>query len=187
MSAILDILYLAAIRYSQFWVIFRIVSMIATLLSYYEVTRESGNCINALGCTVFIAIFEPYIVYRTLLRDSRWWQGLHIRSGHIRTGRGAFASPLDGIDIDVKSAQILAESLDDLGHEEVKLLNFAYIELDRSKQLGSGSFSKVYRGTYRKQECAIKLVFTVDLTEDVISRVVAEAQILSQIKVSSSL
>ena len=59
----------------------------------------------------------------------------------------------------------------------------AYITLDKNKQLGSGSCSKVYRGSYKKRVCAIKLIFTVDLTEEVIGRVAAEAQLLSSIQV----
>lgn len=55
--------------------------------------------------------------------------------------------------------------------------------MDSSKLIGSGSFSKVYIGAYRKRKCAIKLIFTPDLTEDVIQRIGAEAQILSSINV----
>ena len=40
-----------------------------------------------------------------------------------------------------------------------------------------------YSGSYKQQACAIKLIFTVDLTVDVIERVAAEAQILSSIQV----
>ena len=57
--------------------------------------------------------------------------------------------------------------------------------MDSTKLIGSGSFSKVYIGSYRKKKCAIKLIFTPDLTEDVIQRIGAEAQILSSINVSS--
>lgn len=64
----------------------------------------------------------------------------------------------------------------------MRLLNFAYITMDTRRQLGSGSFSKVYLGSYRRQRCAIKMIFTLDLTQDVIRRVAAEAQILSMIK-----
>ena len=69
-----------------------------------------------------------------------------------------------------------------VGGGAVKLLNFAYISLDKNKQLGTGSFSRVYRGKYRKQSCAVKLIFTLDLTLDVIKRVAAEAQLLSLIR-----
>ena len=59
----------------------------------------------------------------------------------------------------------------------------AYISMDSTKLIGSGSFSKVYIGSYRQKKCAIKLIFTPDLTEDVIQRIGAEAQILSSINV----
>lgn len=68
------------------------------------------------------------------------------------------------------------------GGGAVRLLNFAYISLDKNKQLGSGSFSRVYLGRYRKKPCAVKLIFTVDLTIEVIQRVAAEAQLLSLIR-----
>jgi hypothetical protein len=98
-------------------------------------------------------------------------------------------SPLQGVDLDLKSAQTLAASIDDLGvsphrykNKSVRLLNFAYISLDKSKLLGQGSFSKVYLGKYRQRPCAIKLIFTIDVTQEIICRVAAEAQILSTIR-----
>lgn len=42
---------------------------------------------------------------------------------------------------------------------------------------------QVYRGAYKREACAIKLIFTVDLTTDIIRRVCAEAEILSSFKV----
>jgi hypothetical protein len=41
----------------------------------------------------------------------------------------------------------------------------------------------VCRGVYKKEPCAVKLIFTTDLTEEVISRVMAEASLLSAVKV----
>lgn len=52
----------------------------------------------------------------------------------------------------------------------VKLLNFAYLSLDKSSLLGCGSFSKVYRGKYRGTPVAIKLLFTLDLNPELIRR-----------------
>jgi serine/threonine protein kinase len=87
------------------------------------------------------------------------------------------------------------------GKQTATLLNFAEIHLEKSKMLGHGSFSKVYRslssflslspylcvslpcrGSYRSTPCAIKLIFTDDLTEDVILRAEAEATLLSSVK-----
>jgi hypothetical protein len=63
----------------------------------------------------------------------------------------------------------------------VKLLNFAYLSLDKKKMLGCGSYSKVYRGKYRGTPVAIKLLFTVDLNPEIIRRCCTEAQLLSDV------
>ncbi len=72
-----------------------------------------------------------------------------------------------------------------IGSRSISLINFSDVSFDKKNILGYGSFSKVYRGSYSKlassKECAIKLVFTMDLTEDDIYRVVAEATILSAV------
>ncbi len=246
-----------------------------------------GQCGSAILRFLIFAAFQPLVTYRTLLRDSRWWQGLKINMGvahYLRRyyqehapgsrtvstnsgGRGggvlivsnteeedsdlffaaatgsmaesysgsfgtagkltdtfldagssggavsssltptkkrqrevqSIASPLQGLNVNLHSAQSLADTLDSIGQSGgtgiggsrgVKLLNFAYIKLEgqsahsNGRLLGQGSFSKVYRGSYKGQECAVKLIFTVDLTLDVIQRVAAESQILSSLNVS---
>jgi hypothetical protein len=130
----------------------------------------------SLSLTLPISIL---FVYPPLL-SLRWWQGLDLEI----TGRHSIHSPLGGIDISLSSAQHLARTMDELGEQRTtKLLNFAHIEIERHKLLGQGSFSRVYRGTYRGIKCAVKLIYTMDLTEDVIQRVAAEANILSSMKV----
>ena len=58
----------------------------------------------------------------------------------------AITGPLQGLNVNLHSAQSLADTLDVIKSQKgVKLLNFAYIKLDSSKLLGQGSFSKVYR------------------------------------------
>jgi serine/threonine protein kinase len=115
------------------------------------------------------------------IKDCKWWQGLDASSGNSPI------SLLNGIDVTQLAAMKLAEKMDAIssarsGDQSVRLLNFAYITLDKSKLLGAGSFSKVYKGSYRNEVCAIKLIFTIDLTVDVINRVAAEASILSKIR-----
>jgi serine/threonine protein kinase len=76
----------------------------------------------------------------------------------------------------------LAQEVDNLNSQgTVKLLNFAYLSLDIKTLLGSGSYSKVYRGAFKGTPVAIKLLFTVDLNPEVIKRCSSEAQILSKI------
>lgn len=174
----------AAIFYGQFWFFFRIISIISFILFYQDkVSFATGKCMYAFGNVCVYFLFEPFLVYYTLLQDSRWWQGLgNSNKASGNQPNAEIVSPLSGADLNVKSAQFLAETVDFMVKDEVKLLNFAYIHLQRNKPLGSGSFSKVYRGTYRDKECAIKLVFTLDITEDTINRIAAEVNILSQIK-----
>ena len=106
-------------------------------------------------------------------------------STRISEADATIATPLSGLDLTQDSAQQLAASLDQISSPGgVKLLNFAYVKLNTKKLLGQGSFSKVYRGKYRGMACAIKLIYTTDLTLDTIERVAAEAEILSCLKVS---
>ncbi len=72
---------------------------------------------------------------------------MEIHQGAIRYQEDVqITSPLGGTDISLVSAQALATSLDSLDNtQKSKLLNFADVKLNKSKVLGHGSFSKVYR------------------------------------------
>lgn len=174
----------AAIFYAKFWFIFVSVNLIATMLTFSESTMLDGSCIEVVGTTLLFGIFEPLIAYYTLILDSRWWQGFDSN----KVAQSDIRSPLAGIDLNLASAQNLARSMDNMGAvltsggSGIRLLNFAYCEIDLKQKIGEGSFSKVYKGKYRQQACAIKVVFTVDLTREVINRAAAEAKILSAMK-----
>lgn len=62
------------------------------------------------------------------------------------------------------------------------LISFSQLSYEKKNLIGYGSFSKVYKGKFKTKECAVKLVFTMDLTEEDICRVAAEATILSSVK-----
>jgi hypothetical protein len=90
--------------------------------------------------------------------------------------------PLEGVEVGFMEAQELAQEVDNLTSNSVKLLNFAYIALDKTAiMLGTGSYSKVYLGSYKSKAVAIKMLFTPDLNVDVIRRCSNEAKILSSI------
>ena len=173
----------AAINYAKFWFTFRFFSLICEVVAILlpKSDHTLAYCVFEIFPYYSIAVLEPLVVYYTLLQDSRWWQGLDISQGKRIDSAEAIRAPLEGLDLDLQAAQHLAASLDFMQEEEVKLLNFAYITMDKKKTLGSGSFSKVYKGAYKSEPCAIKLIYTVDLTIDVIMRVASEAQILSRI------
>jgi serine/threonine protein kinase len=183
----------AAILYARFWTIYRTATVIINCTLLFKSTENTGACGYIFVSFFFLSIMQPLVCYWTLLQDSRWWQGLALEGagggengvgGQYEDGRdGDIRAPLIGSDFSLHSAQSLAITMDQMRVQGgVRMLNFACIKLDKSSMLGAGSFSKVYRGTYRGQDCAIKLIYTVDLTADVIKRVAAEASILSSIK-----
>lgn len=174
----------AAILYGKFWFIFRVISVIFLVLSEFSATEDIGHCGYAFGPLLLFAIVQPTVCYVSLLQDSRWWQGMRIKQGVRSESSEAMQSPLVGLDLPLPYAQNLATALDELGAlSNVKLLNFAHIALDKQSMLGQGSFSRVYRGAYRGKKCAVKLIYTMDLTQEIVQRVAAEATILSSVKV----
>ncbi len=147
----------AAIPYAKFWFFFRVMEITLYGMSQAEdsIVQKIGKCGYVFGPLFIFTIFQPIVMYWTLLADSRsgssffshsfffsWWQGVDIEI----TGRHSIHSPLGGIDISLYSAQTLARTMDALGEQRTtRLLNFAHIEIDRNKLLGQGSFSRVYR------------------------------------------
>lgn len=65
--------------------------------------------------------------------------------------------------------------------KSARLINFAHIQTDW-RLIGQGSFSKVYAGSYKRVPCALKLVFTTDLTAEDVNKAIVEATLLSSIR-----
>lgn len=190
----------SAIRYAQCWAIYRFLVIGVNSLYYFETTQYLGSCIYIFLSLLIFAIFQPLSLYYALLQDSKWWQGIYftqatsnkMKSGNKRSNRQSGMSstsarshePLLGSDISLASAQSLAYTLDQLrGNSDIHMVNYAQINVNWEQCLGTGSFSKVYKGTYRKSSCAVKMIFSMDLTEDIIKKIAVEASILSSIKV----
>jgi hypothetical protein len=140
----------AAILYAQFWFWFRVMVLIVftCALSGNILLRQIGECGYVFGPLLLFALLQPGMSYWCLLQDSRWWQGLAISQGSHRLSSDTLLSPLLGADISLQSAQTLAHTMDALGREGSRLLNFANIYLDKTSILGHGSFSKVYRWVF---------------------------------------
>ncbi len=169
----------AVIPYAKFWCAFR-AGCLALVIGYAVSGASCYRYLSAFPLILLVTV-KPYMIYLTLLWDSVWWQGA---SGNTDSGakKEQLLSPLMGIEVSYVDAQELAQEVDNLNSQgTVKLLNFAYLSLDSSSLLGSGSYSKVYRGTYKSTPVAIKLLFTVDLNPEVIKRCSSEAQILSKL------
>lgn len=157
-------------------------SCIYTAYAEDSVLQSIGHCGYVFGPLLIFTIFQPLVCYHTLLSDSNWWQGFGVGEGD-RSTPGSINSPMWGMDLTLHSAQTLAKTLDEMRNSgSAKLVNFAHIALDTQKMIGQGSFSRVYVGTYRMQRCAIKLVYSLDLTSEEINKVAAEATLLNSVQ-----
>lgn len=171
----------ALFMYARFWAYFRLAAIIIKILFFFNQTESVAACGYVFATLLLFAIFQPLTSYWTLLQDSDWWQGIDIYQGR-RESYENIRSPLLGTDFSLFSAQSLANTMDNIRAEKsVKMINFANVKVDHSKHLGAGSFSKVFKGYYQKKECAVKMIYTYDLTENIIRRIAAEASILSSI------
>ena len=152
-----------------------------TAYSTNPTVESIGHCGYVFGPLLIFTLFQPLVCYYTLLLDSKWWQG--ILGDDDKATPGSINSPMWGMDLTLHSAQTLARTLDEMRDaDSAKLVNFAHIALDTQKIIGQGSFSRVYVGTYRLQKCAIKLVYSLDLTAEEIRKVAAEATLLNSVR-----
>ncbi|KJE94268.1 hypothetical protein CAOG_04937 [Capsaspora owczarzaki ATCC 30864] len=81
--------------YSVFWICERSMYVIAILLEYFEI--DAGDCLSMFVLWVLFGCVKPLVVYRTLLHDSEYWQGLYqpapVEDADIRR---ASAAPSNG-------------------------------------------------------------------------------------------
>ena len=238
----------SVIFYARFWAIIRISYTISVVcqLSRDEEASEIGDCLYIFTTFIYFGFAKNYINYKTLLLDSKWWQGslldaegntaygttkntnselqstslsskfesqvsntyigsiinvisntiaklspfysnqkesIFINNNMQSQGYSALNAPLRGVEVSYEDASFLASTVDDLAYTgNVKLLSSAYVFIDKNNCLGSGSFSKVYSGKYKRTKVAIKLLLGLNLTPPIITRYASEAQLLSHIQ-----
>lgn len=193
----------AARHFGMFGFYFRLSNFVSRILIFEGI--DAGLCtyhvVNGLG----FSLIKNIVVYRVLLEDSWWWQGdfdTPITSNGFSSN---LRDPLLGIDIKLEVAHQMAAmvdkvdsfsiaepSLDSGGgvrdpgafplEERLCVLNFAFLQLDKSKLLGAGGSSKVYRGLFKNGQVAVKMLFVLDITPELIQRTVQEAQTLSRFR-----
>jgi hypothetical protein len=71
----------AVIFYAKFWTLFQLMVIVAVMVGALgpgvlpEATTVSTCIYNVIALPVFV-VFKPFIMYSTLLMESKWWQGL---------------------------------------------------------------------------------------------------------------
>ena len=169
----------ALIEYSMFWSVASLVVVVSEVL-YNLFGLDIGMCLNLFGADILFTVLIPALFYRTLRRDSEYWQGT-LKSS-VKT---SLSRPLLGTSLRRDSAAEVAVGLDVLEAPEAKTLNFAFLNVPEGRMLGSGGSSRVYKGTYMGQEVAVKILFCIDLTRNVIRRFFREIQIHAELRHSS--
>jgi hypothetical protein len=87
------------IFYAKFWTLFEVMVILAEVVGAFgphtipEASTISACVYNVVALPVFV-VFKPFIMYTTLLMESKWWQGLLIRThpADASTGRGSSSS-----------------------------------------------------------------------------------------------
>ena len=145
-------------------------------------------CAKLVAQNVIFACWSPIAVFAALRDDSEFWRG-HTQALTDTGGKGHsnLNLPLAGrISLDSRAASTLAETLDTIQKKSrVKLLNFAYLNMTtaehgRLQVLGAGGTAKVYKGSYRDEMVAVKLVYPPELTQEEVSGFLAEAAVLAE-------
>eukprot|EP00467_Chlorarachnion_reptans_P008208 CAMPEP_0114496040 /NCGR_PEP_ID=MMETSP0109-20121206/5553_1 /TAXON_ID=29199 /ORGANISM="Chlorarachnion reptans, Strain CCCM449" /LENGTH=458 /DNA_ID=CAMNT_0001673277 /DNA_START=491 /DNA_END=1867 /DNA_ORIENTATION=+ len=164
---------------------------------------DFGFCVYCVG--IVLAVLAPLMIYRTLLLDSLYWQGKWFNDGYFRkdTTTTNILSPLTDTSLIPESAIRLAHAMDEI--DRVPLLNHALLRIKtqlsedpgltrrgikvaatrNSVVLGHGSNARVYSGFYKENPCAIKMMFTPELTPEIIDTVCAEAGMLGSLRHSN--
>jgi hypothetical protein len=122
---------------------------------------------------IFIAILQPFVIFRTLQIDSQYWQGRSI-------------NPLSDIwdEIDLTTASSMAAGLYEMertsGH--LPILHFGLISLDSSLGYVAGGYSRVYFGKLHQKKVALKIMYVMELTPSDVNDYYREATILHHLQ-----
>lgn len=150
--------------------------------------------LEALLCLIFssswiIVIGLPFLLYSTLLMDSHYWRGLLDDQPHADNTNVSLRAPLMGISLTEQTASALTEELD-ASSIKAKHLNYALLSLGQPRDdghqsaavgnlLAAGGTARVYAGSYKGETLAIKLIYCLELTPDIVRNFARESNKLA--------
>ena len=124
-----------------------------------------GICFETVGFDLMFTMAIPFVAYTTLRQDSQFWQGTLTEEWIVGKMSG-LRGPLLGTSLRRDSASEVAQGLDSLRLDgKVETLNFAYLNIPEGSILGHGGSSRVYKGKYKGNDVAVKMLFCIDLTK----------------------
>lgn len=188
----------AVILWNRYWGIFQIGFYTSGVLA---TTFDVCVCLVLALSFAFVVVFCIWFTYFVFVVDTLWWHGAD--TSHLdpfsrcTSGGGHQLSNLSekvfqGVELSDSAAESLShvrkylkEGPTSAGAEPAKLLDFSSLSVDTSRMLGAGSTARVYRGTWRGQACAVKLLNTVEITPEQIQRTCHEASLLHSLQAAS--
>lgn len=163
--------------YSSINVLYYGISIIFSTVAYFG--TESIVCPSSMLSFIYVALVQPFVLFRTLQIDSQYWQGL-------KPGKH---NPLAEVwdHVDVETAQSMAEQAETVqadaqpGHA-LPILHYGLLDFDNSNTYVAGGFSRVYFGQLRGQRVALKILFAMELTPVDVSNFYHEASLLHSLR-----
>eukprot|EP00601_Ochromonadales_sp_CCMP2298_P000303 CAMPEP_0173174692 /NCGR_PEP_ID=MMETSP1141-20130122/3490_1 /TAXON_ID=483371 /ORGANISM="non described non described, Strain CCMP2298" /LENGTH=413 /DNA_ID=CAMNT_0014096837 /DNA_START=99 /DNA_END=1337 /DNA_ORIENTATION=- len=159
-----------------FYARFQVLTYIAVLVfvSLYHADFSSVVCPGSAVAFIFQALLQPLAIYKTLLIDSQYWQGLGPEAGNPLT------ETWDSLEMG--TAATLAENLEAFDRSKLPILHFGLIQFDTDLKYVPGGFSRVYFGQVRRERVALKTLFAIELNAEAIREFYAEASVLYQLR-----
>eukprot|EP00505_MAST-04D_sp_SCG-Rhode-Island_P000852 Stramenopile-MAST_4_protein_852 len=191
----------AARIYGNFYAVIRFFGFIASVLNAVGGV-ETNSELNFWFETVLFTLGQPFTLLVTFQNDSKYWRG------ELSEGMGASRSSDTVVGNDAASTGEHRADLEDsitqplIGQswsrrastaviEEVSvtasstrapmLIDFADLSLNEKCILGSGGSARVYKGKYKGEKVAVKLIYCIELTREVVHNFFSEARILKRI------
>ena len=172
----------AAKFYALYWVLYKPVYIVTVCLMYERI--DVGYCLYIVFTDAIFGLLKPWVVYRTLQIDSAYWSGISLDDDKL--DENDIRQPLLGNEVNRDVVVSLASELEGLSSmcdvihiSETTLVGKATSELTI---LGAGGTFKVYSGTYRDKEIALKMIYCVDLTPETIKNYIRESSSLARLR-----
>ena len=161
-------------NYALYWSLQSLVALVADAILAFTAEKEVGYCVG-ISADAISALLTAYMLYRTLLVDSRYWQGLNREkkpkksAPHSLDGSEftcSLTSPLMGIHLGRDTARSLATFAEVENCGQVQVLSQTYLKL--SKKLAAGGHAQVWEGQWRDNEVAVKIYYCIEITPETV-------------------
>ncbi|GAB5035938.1 5-nucleotidase [Nannochloropsis oceanica] len=162
-----------------------------------------GPCLLWTTWSLLLWAIYPFVVYRALVMDSQWWQGLyhdpHGWAGNLNTplldvwGDGLLEAPASELASLMYQLETTPEGASSstppptppvlaLTRERVPIIPFGQIFLRTDLKYRSGSNSRVYVGEWNSRTVAVKMLFAMELDAVILREFFQEARMLYSLR-----